>query len=246
MNPVVDTEFDGFRNFTFQPEMRVAYNFSAKVALAAEYYADFGRVPRFLAPPEQSQTLFAVVDLGNSAHGIEFGRGRAEPSIATHSSIERLRRLGARELLFRVSVGFKGLDGLLELIGGATLLTVSPAFILRTVRLLTQDEIAEDPRDLVANALRRIAAHLSFASEHFIALYLLIHGMVKMGLVWALLARVLIAYPLSIAIFAGFIAYQIYRYTFTHSLGLLVLTALDFLVIALIYLEYRALRRGRA
>lgn len=75
VNPVVDTEFNGFRNFIFQPEMRVAYNFSAKVALAAEYYADFGRVPQFLAPLEQSQTLFAVVDLGNSAHGIEFGIG---------------------------------------------------------------------------------------------------------------------------------------------------------------------------
>jgi hypothetical protein len=30
---------------------------------------------QFLAPPEQSQTLFAVVDIGTSAHGIEFGIG---------------------------------------------------------------------------------------------------------------------------------------------------------------------------
>lgn len=75
VNPVVDTEFNGFRNFTFQPEMRVAYNFSAKFALAAEYYADFGRVPQFFASPERSQMLFAVVDLGDSAHGIELGIG---------------------------------------------------------------------------------------------------------------------------------------------------------------------------
>jgi hypothetical protein len=75
VNPVVDTEFNGLRNFTFEPEARVAYNFSPKFALAGEYYADFGSASQFLAPPEQSQTLFAVMDIGTSAHGIEFGIG---------------------------------------------------------------------------------------------------------------------------------------------------------------------------
>lgn len=161
-------------------------------------------------------------------------------------TIERIRRLGWREALFLISVWLKGIDGFLELLGGAALFSVSPAFILRIVQTLTQDEIVEDPRDIMANALLRIAGRLSVASQHFMALYLLIHGVVKLGLVWALLARVLIAYPVSIAIFACFIGYQLYRYTFTGSLGLLALTLLDFVVIALIYLEYRALHRGHA
>jgi hypothetical protein len=54
---VVDTEFNGLRNFTFEPEARVAYNFSPKFALAGGYYADFGAASQFLAPPEQSETL---------------------------------------------------------------------------------------------------------------------------------------------------------------------------------------------
>lgn len=168
----------------------------------------------------------------------------AEWSLGARQFTAALRRRDWREALFLLSVWFKGLDGMLELLGGAALMSVSPAFILHTVRYLTQDELAEDPRDLVANALLRIASRLSFASEHFIALYLLIHGMVKIGLVWALLRRVLIAYPASIVIFAGFIAYQVYRYTLTPGLGLLALTALDFVVIFLIALEYRALRSG--
>lgn len=159
--------------------------------------------------------------------------------------LERLRQRRWREILFLVSVWVKGLDGLLELLGGAALLNLSPAFILGVVRLLTQDEIAEDPRDLVANALLRAASRLSLAGEHFMALYLLIHGVVKIALVSALLKRFLIAYPLSMVVFAGFVAYQLYRYTFTRGLGILALTALDFVVIALIYLEYRALRSGR-
>lgn len=78
------------------------------------------------------------------------------------------------------------------------------------------------------------------------AIYLLVHGVVKLALVWALLARLLFAYPLSIVIFAGFIIYQLYRYTFTHGIGLLALSALDIVVIGLIWLEYRALWRRKA
>ena len=59
------------------------------------------------------------------------------------------------------------------------------------------------------------------------------------------LARVLIAYPVSMVIFAGFIVYQLYRYTLTHGAGLLALSAFDFVVIGLIFLEYRALLRSR-
>ena len=162
---------------------------------------------------------------------------------SSRSFTEALRRRGSREVLFLVSMWVKGLDGLLEIIGGFALFAVSPSFILRIVRLLTQDEIAEDPRDLVANALRHAAGGLTFATEHFMAIYLLVHGVVKFALVWALLTRVLIAYPMSIAIFAGFIGYQLYRYTFTHGAGLLALSAFDFLVIGLIFLEYRALLR---
>lgn len=158
---------------------------------------------------------------------------------------EAVLRRGSREVLFLVSVWLKGLDGLLELIGGIALFSVSPAFILHIVRLLTQDEIAEDPRDLIANALRHAAGHLTFATEHFMAMYLLIHGVVKFALVWALLARVLIAYPLSIVIFAGFMIYQLYRYSFTHGIGLLALSAFDIVVIGLVWVEYRALRRRR-
>jgi uncharacterized membrane protein len=171
---------------------------------------------------------------------------KAEWSLGAHRFAAALRRHQWREAVFLASVWFKGLDGLLELLGGVALLTVSPAFILRTVQFLTQDEITEDPRDRVAHGLLRIASHLSLATEQFMALYLLIHGIVKLVIVWALLKRVLVAYPASIAVFAGFIAYQSYRYTLTHSAALLVLTALDVVVIVLIWLEYRALRLGRA
>ena len=76
VNPVLDTEFNGFKNFTFAPEARVAYNFLPnKFALAAEWYGEFGAVSDILPTRLQGQNLFAVVDIGNSSHGIEFGVG---------------------------------------------------------------------------------------------------------------------------------------------------------------------------
>jgi uncharacterized membrane protein len=45
-------------------------------------------------------------------------------------------------------------------------------------------------------------------------------------------------------VFGAFILYQLYRFTFTHGLGLIALSAFDLLVIWLVYLEYRALKRG--
>ena len=166
--------------------------------------------------------------------------------ISLQNFTRTLRRCGTREVLFLVSVWLKGLNALSELIGGVALFAVSPRSFLHVVRFLTQDEIAEDPRDLIANALRHAAGRVTFATEHFMAIYLLVHGAVKLVLVWALLARALIAYPAAIVIFAGFIVYQLYRYTFTHGVGLLALSAFDFVVIGLIFFEYRALRQDRA
>jgi uncharacterized membrane protein len=156
-------------------------------------------------------------------------------------TIERPHQRRWPKILFLAGVWAKGVDGALEIAAAAGLLSVTPAAIRRLVGALTQDEILADPHDWVGTYLRRAAAHISFASEHFLAAYLFIHGAVKVLLVWALLRRFLGAYPLSMAIFAVFVAYQLYRYSSTGSLGLLALSAFDLLVIGLIGVEYRAL-----
>lgn len=154
-------------------------------------------------------------------------------------------RARLRELLFRLSVLLKGLDAVLEILGAVALWLISPGFLVTLVHFLTQDEIAEDPHDLVANWLRSAAAHFSLSSEHFMAIYLFAHGIIKIALVIALLRNRLWAYPLAIAVFLGFIAYQLYRYTLTGGIGLILLTLFDLFLIALIALEYRAQRRLR-
>jgi uncharacterized membrane protein len=139
---------------------------------------------------------------------------------------------------FEVGVGLKGLDGALEIIGGLLLLTISPPHVSRLILLVTQHELSEDPHDLVAGYLVTLSKGLTAGGQLFGAAYLLTHGITKLALVAALLRRRLWAYPTAIGIFGLFAAYQVYRYTFTHSLYLILLTILDAVVIWLTWLEY--------
>ncbi len=151
-------------------------------------------------------------------------------------------KANSRELFFRISVWLKGLHAGLEIAGGVALSVVSPGFIIHVVALLTQDELAEDPHDLIANYLLNAASHLSVSSKQFMALYLLAHGVPKLLLVGALLRHKLWAYPIAVIAFGAFIVYQLYRFTFTRGIGLIALSLFDLVVIWLIWLEYRALR----
>ena len=144
--------------------------------------------------------------------------------------------------VFQFSILLKGAHALIECISGIALDAVSTAEIAALVRMVTQDELHEDPHDAIAGYLQQMAAGLSFSSKEFYAFYLLSHGVIKLLLVAGLLRNKLWSYPASLAVLAGFIAYQLYRYSYTHSLGLLLLTMLDAIVIALVWHEYRLVR----
>src|SRR3569833_721246 len=75
-----------------------------------------------------------------------------------------------------------------------------------------------------------LGRHFPASEQHFYALYLLSHGIVKSALVVGLLREKLWAYPASIAVFSGFIAYQLYHYTHTHELALIALSIFDLFV----------------
>jgi uncharacterized membrane protein len=145
--------------------------------------------------------------------------------------------------LFRISIVLKGLHALLEIVGGTLLYVIHPDTIQRFISRLTQNELLEDRQDLIANTLRQAAHHLSIGGKTFAAFYLLSHGVIKLFLVIELLRKRLWAYPASLAMFAAFIAYQLYRYTHTHSIGLIVLTVFDLAVMWLIWREYRIVRQ---
>jgi uncharacterized membrane protein len=100
----------------------------------------------------------------------------------------------------------------------------------------------EDPRDFVANYLSHAAQDLSVSSQHFAAFYLLSHGAIKLWLIIGLWRKKPGYYPAAIAVFSFFVLYQLYRYSFSHSVPLLAITILDVAVIGLTWFEYQQLR----
>jgi uncharacterized membrane protein len=146
--------------------------------------------------------------------------------------------------VFEVSLVFKGLFALLEILSGIAAYWVSQHALLDLAQRITQHALAEDPHDLIANYLLHLAQSLSVSGQHFTAFYLVSHGVVKLWVIIGLLRERLWYYPVAMVIFSLFIAYQLYRYSYTNSAWLLFLSAVDAAVIWLTWHEYSYLRQN--
>jgi uncharacterized membrane protein len=146
---------------------------------------------------------------------------------------------------FRAGVTMKGIDGLLEAIGGVLLWFIKPAEMSRTLQALCQHELSRDPHDFIAAHLLHLSERLARGDPFFASLYLLSHGLVKVLLAVALWLNELWAYPLAIMVFSAFGVYQVYRYSHTHSIVLLVLTVSDAAIVWLTWAEYRVQKSAR-
>ncbi len=144
--------------------------------------------------------------------------------------------------LFEASLILKGLFALAEAGAGLGLLVTSNHRITAFVDWLTRNELAQDPGDWMARMAEHLVAGLSIETQHFYAIYLLSHGLLKLAMVGALARRVTWAYPVSMVLLAGFILYQVNHWTHTHSPPLLFLSAFDAIMILLVWREYRALK----
>ncbi len=149
-------------------------------------------------------------------------------------------------LAFQLGLWFKAIFALVEIGGGVAAFFVSRQFLVQMANLVTQGELVEDPHDFVANYLLHTVQHLSISTQHFTAYYLLSHGAIKLWVIIGLLRERLWYYPTALIVFSLFIAYQLYRFDFTHSPWLLVLTLVDVVVIALTWHEYQFLHRTLA
>ena len=131
--------------------------------------------------------------------------------------------------IFVASVLAKGAHAVIEIVGGLLLYFFSADAITRWLDRIDRNEW--------------LARHFHANEQHFYAFYLLSHGLLKSVIVVGLLREKLWAYPASFVIFGLFIAYQLYRYTYTHDLMLIGLSIFDLFVIYLAAHEYRLLRK---
>ena len=132
--------------------------------------------------------------------------------------------------------------GLSQLLGGIGLALTPAGGLARLADWLVRNELAEDRADPVALWMQHAGQTLSASEGAFFAVYLCLHGVLNLGLVLALLARLRWAYPVSIAVLIGFVAYQMYNFSQDGSVTMILLSVIDIVVIWLIWREYRAVR----
>lgn len=143
---------------------------------------------------------------------------------------------------FEVLTFFKFLLATFELIAGTLLLLIGRNNLVNFVISIARRELIEDNRDFFANYIVNLAQNFSVKTEIFIAIYLIIHGVVKLILLYGIWKKKQIAYPLSILVFSIFLFYQINSYVATYSIWLLVLSVLEFIYIALLIYEFKIIR----
>ena len=132
--------------------------------------------------------------------------------------------------IFEAGILLKGAHAIIECAGGIALALTTTAAISRLA-----DRLAHD---FIGAHLISLAQGFSAGTKHFYAFYLVSHGVIQLLLVIGLLRAKLWAYPASLAVMSLFVGYQLYRYTLTHGIGLILLTIFDLIVIGLIAREY--------
>jgi uncharacterized membrane protein len=143
--------------------------------------------------------------------------------------------------LFKGTVIFKGFDGVLDVISSIVLTCIPSHNRINILPFLVRKELIEDPNDLLGNYLMSLSQHLLPNIIKFIIFYLAIHGLVKIGMALALWGGNPKLFRIVGIVLAISIGYQMYRFTHTHSILLLILTIIDMLIMFLLRHEYNKL-----
>lgn len=147
---------------------------------------------------------------------------------------------------FYLGLFIKAVNAIFEFVGGILMITLNHERLNRLIKLVAIPELREDPKDFLMNYLITLGRNLSIGSQHSIAVYMLLHGGIKLAVIWLLWKKKIWAYLPAVAVFGIFIVYEIYSYMHTNSVLMLLIILIDAAIIAMIILEYRHLKAEKA
>lgn len=152
-------------------------------------------------------------------------------------------RLPWFERVYNIGIAIKGIDGAVELIAGLAI-WLSPHLVHRVLTAVSSElgEHTSRPFQWAAGYLGQIDGDVLKGGLIFVILFLVIHGVVKLALVYALLKRIERAYPAALLVLVVFLAVQLYSLIVHPSIGMAILTVLDAAIIWLVWNEYQELK----
>lgn len=146
-------------------------------------------------------------------------------------------------LTFEISIFLKAIYAFLEMLAGLAFMLMPDVSISALVDLFMEDLRADNPENIITQYGITFLNNFTPSTQHFVALFLVIHGSVKLFVVIGLLRKKTWSYPVAGIVFSFFIVYQLQRYFHTHSPFLLFISALDFMIILLTWHEYSNLKK---
>ena len=155
------------------------------------------------------------------------------PTIETRSREDR-----ALDFSFLIGIGLKILNIIGDVIVGIPLLLIQPSQIGNFIHSLTASELLENPDDKIANFLVSTTAHVTHGSLIYLGIYFLLHGLVKIGIVGALIRGSRNVYPWAIGALVALLLYQIVSIIIHFSIILTALSVLDLVIILLTLREW--------
>ena len=134
----------------------------------------------------------------------------------------------------------KGFDGGVETLAGLVLALTGTERIYDWMIRLTAPELSGGGHHPALHALQTGAARLAGTPHHFVAVYLLVHGLLKLGIATALLkGTARWVFPIASVVLTGFIVYMSWRLSVRWSGWLLGFALFDFFTLALVLNEWR-------
>src|SRR5256714_14308404 len=141
------------------------------------------------------------------------------------------------------SLFIKGLDGLLQFLGGIAVLVLPPETLGNTYRWWTRFLFAHPRAGNPEEDFIRDAAHsFGISVPLLVAIYLLANGIIKLLLVYGLLRERLWVFPAAFVGFGLFFTLEVYRLFVHFYWGILILMCISIFVITMVALEYRKVK----
>ncbi len=146
---------------------------------------------------------------------------------------------------YEIGIIGKGFNGTLEIIGGILLLVLPASTIINLFAWLAS-LFSSDPTTFLARSLLHIGDELATGGTMAALIFFLPHGLVKVGLVVALLRQKLWAYPWALAALTAFLIYQVYLVIVHQTFLMGFLVVLDTVIIWLVWREWEKVTGRKA
>lgn len=141
--------------------------------------------------------------------------------------------------VYLISLWTKVIFAVAECLTGLAVYFITTKEIQQFTRWILHLKIFADPHDRRTVFVQNALAGIPMNAKTFLVVYLLLHGLLKIAIVFGLLSGKPLAYPLGLLGLGAFVTYQLWHYHLHGQSAILVLAAFDVFIMVMVWREWR-------